>query len=80
MVDVVIVGHVTLDQTPGGVRPGGAAYYATITVVGSLSRSMSTNHTGRHRACWRMPVTSASRCSRNQVLSCSVVRSTFSLA
>ena len=31
MVDVVVVGHVTLDQTPGGVRPGGAAYYATIT-------------------------------------------------
>lgn len=31
MVDVVVVGHVTLDQTFRGVRPGGAAYYATIT-------------------------------------------------
>src|SRR5690242_15413362 len=31
MVDVVVVGHVTLDQAPGGVRPGGAAYYAAIT-------------------------------------------------
>src|SRR4029079_5035818 len=31
MVDVVVCGHLTLDQPPGGVRPGGAAYYATIT-------------------------------------------------
>jgi sugar/nucleoside kinase (ribokinase family) len=30
-VDVVVVGHVTLDQTPRGTRPGGAAYYAAIT-------------------------------------------------
>jgi 1D-myo-inositol 3-kinase len=30
-VDVVVVGHLTLDQTPRGPRPGGAAYYATIT-------------------------------------------------
>lgn len=30
-VDYVAVGHVTLDQTPGGSRPGGAAYYAAIT-------------------------------------------------
>jgi len=30
-VDFVAVGHVTLDQTPRGVRPGGAAYYAAIT-------------------------------------------------
>lgn len=29
--DVVVVGHLTLDQTPRGPRPGGAAYYATIT-------------------------------------------------
>ena len=30
-VDVVVIGHVTLDQTPRGLRPGGAAYYAAIT-------------------------------------------------
>jgi sugar/nucleoside kinase (ribokinase family) len=30
-VDFVAVGHVTLDQTPRGTRPGGAAYYAAIT-------------------------------------------------
>jgi sugar/nucleoside kinase (ribokinase family) len=30
-VDLVVVGHVTLDHTPRGVRPGGAAYYAAIT-------------------------------------------------
>jgi sugar/nucleoside kinase (ribokinase family) len=30
-VDYVAVGHVTLDQTPRGSRPGGAAYYAAIT-------------------------------------------------
>jgi len=30
-VDYVAVGHVTLDQTPRGGRPGGAAYYAAIT-------------------------------------------------
>jgi sugar/nucleoside kinase (ribokinase family) len=30
-VDVVVVGHVTLDQTPRGSRPGGAAYYAAVT-------------------------------------------------
>lgn len=30
-VDVVVVGHVTLDRTPRGTRPGGAAYYAAIT-------------------------------------------------
>jgi sugar/nucleoside kinase (ribokinase family) len=29
-VDFVAIGHVTLDQTPGGTRPGGAAYYAAI--------------------------------------------------
>lgn len=29
--DFVAVGHVTLDQTPRGIRPGGAAYYAAIT-------------------------------------------------
>jgi 1D-myo-inositol 3-kinase len=29
--DIVVVGHVTLDQTPRGTRPGGAAYYAAIT-------------------------------------------------
>jgi sugar/nucleoside kinase (ribokinase family) len=30
-VDFVAIGHVTLDQTPRGIRPGGAAYYAAIT-------------------------------------------------
>ena len=30
-VDVVVSGHVTLDQTPRGLRPGGAAYYAAVT-------------------------------------------------
>ncbi len=30
-VDFVAVGHVTLDRTPRGTRPGGAAYYAAIT-------------------------------------------------
>ena len=30
-VDFVAVGHVTLDQTPRGTRPGGAAYYAAMT-------------------------------------------------
>jgi len=30
-VDFVAVGHVTLDRTPGGIRPGGAAYYAALT-------------------------------------------------
>jgi len=29
--DFVAVGHVTLDQTPSGTRPGGAAYYAALT-------------------------------------------------
>jgi sugar/nucleoside kinase (ribokinase family) len=30
-VDFVAIGHVTLDQTPRGTRPGGAAYYAALT-------------------------------------------------
>jgi 1D-myo-inositol 3-kinase len=29
--DLVVVGHVTLDVTPSGTRPGGAAYYAALT-------------------------------------------------
>jgi len=29
--DLVAVGHVTLDEVPDGVRPGGAAYYASLT-------------------------------------------------
>lgn len=29
--DLVVVGHVTLDHAPGGIRPGGAAYYAALT-------------------------------------------------
>ena len=28
--DFVAVGHVTLDRTAGGVRPGGSAYYAAV--------------------------------------------------
>jgi sugar/nucleoside kinase (ribokinase family) len=28
--DLVVAGHVTLDMTPGGTRPGGAAYYAAL--------------------------------------------------
>jgi sugar/nucleoside kinase (ribokinase family) len=28
--DLVVAGHVTLDVTPGGTRPGGAAYYAAL--------------------------------------------------
>jgi 1D-myo-inositol 3-kinase len=31
VVDLVAVGHVTLDRTATGVRPGGAAYYAAAT-------------------------------------------------
>jgi sugar/nucleoside kinase (ribokinase family) len=30
-VDFVAIGHLTLDRTSGGVRPGGAAYYAAMT-------------------------------------------------
>jgi 1D-myo-inositol 3-kinase len=30
-VDIVVVGHVTLDRTRSGTRPGGAAYYAALT-------------------------------------------------
>lgn len=29
--DFVAIGHVTLDRTPSGTRPGGAAYYAALT-------------------------------------------------
>ena len=29
--DFVAIGHVTLDETAGGTRPGGAAYYAALT-------------------------------------------------
>jgi 1D-myo-inositol 3-kinase len=31
MIDLVAIGHVTFDETPSGVRPGGAAYYAAWT-------------------------------------------------
>jgi 1D-myo-inositol 3-kinase len=31
MVDLVVIGHVTFDETPSGVRPGGSAYYAAVT-------------------------------------------------
>src|SRR5712692_782206 len=31
MIDLVAIGHVTFDETPSGVRPGGAAYYAALT-------------------------------------------------
>jgi 1D-myo-inositol 3-kinase len=30
-VDFVAIGHLTFDRTPGGTRPGGAAYYAAMT-------------------------------------------------
>ena len=30
MIDLVAIGHVTFDETPSGVRPGGSAYYAAI--------------------------------------------------
>jgi 1D-myo-inositol 3-kinase len=30
-VDLVAIGHLTLDRTPRGTRPGGAAYYAAMT-------------------------------------------------
>jgi len=30
MVDLVAIGHVTFDETPSGVRPGGSAYYAAL--------------------------------------------------
>ena len=29
--DLVAIGHVTFDETPSGVRPGGSAYYAALT-------------------------------------------------
>src|SRR5258707_15454930 len=31
MIDLVAVGHVTVDETPSGIRPGGSAYYAALT-------------------------------------------------
>jgi sugar/nucleoside kinase (ribokinase family) len=31
MIDLVAIGHVTFDETPSGVRPGGSAYYASLT-------------------------------------------------
>ena len=31
MIDLVAIGHVTFDETPSGVRPGGSAYYAAVT-------------------------------------------------
>jgi sugar/nucleoside kinase (ribokinase family) len=31
MIDLVTIGHVTFDETPSGVRPGGSAYYAALT-------------------------------------------------
>jgi len=30
MIDLVAIGHVTFDETPSGVRPGGSAYYAAL--------------------------------------------------
>jgi len=29
--DLVVIGHVTVDEVEGGVRPGGAAFYAAVT-------------------------------------------------
>src|ERR1700675_5125626 len=31
MIDLGAIGHVTFDETPSGVRPGGSAYYAALT-------------------------------------------------
>src|SRR5574342_518553 len=31
MIDLVAIGHVTFDETPSGVRPGGSAYFAALT-------------------------------------------------
>jgi sugar/nucleoside kinase (ribokinase family) len=31
MIDLVAIGHVTFDETPSGVRPGGSAYYSALT-------------------------------------------------
>jgi sugar/nucleoside kinase (ribokinase family) len=31
MIDLVAIGHVTVDETPSGQRPGGSAYYAALT-------------------------------------------------
>jgi len=31
MIDLVAIGHVTIDETPSGIRPGGSAYYAALT-------------------------------------------------
>jgi len=28
--DLVAIGHVTFDETPSGVRPGGSAYYVAL--------------------------------------------------
>src|SRR5512132_3981616 len=29
--DLVVIGHVTVDEVAGATRPGGAAYYAAVT-------------------------------------------------
>lgn len=31
MIDLVAIGHLTFDETPSGVRPGGSAYYSALT-------------------------------------------------
>src|SRR5262249_1663238 len=31
MIDLVAIGHITIDETSSGIRPGGAAYYAALT-------------------------------------------------
>ena len=31
MIDLVAIGHLTFDETPSGIRPGGSAYYAALT-------------------------------------------------
>jgi len=31
MIDLVAIGHVTFDETPSGIQPGGSAYYAALT-------------------------------------------------
>jgi sugar/nucleoside kinase (ribokinase family) len=31
MIDLIAIGHVTFDETPSGIRPGGSAYYSALT-------------------------------------------------
>ena len=75
MIDLVAIGHVTFDETPSGVRPGGSAYYAAFTAhrlglsVGLLT-SVASNYpldvfpTGIHVATVASPATTRYRLGR----------------